>query len=67
MITTTSVWNPTTEAAAEAIGVGFGGQNQGEEKPTPTRSILSLYIDFPVPHQFKTFNVTQCMVAYLRY
>lgn len=67
MITTTSVWNPTTEAAAAAIGEGIGEQNQGEEKPTPTRSILSLYIDFSVSHQFKTFNVTQCMIAYLRY
>lgn len=65
MITTTSGWNPTTEvAAAAAIGVGVGGQNPGKENPTPTSSILGLYIDFPVSHQFKIFNVTQCMVAY---
>lgn len=37
------------------------------KKTTPTRGILSLNIEFPVSHQFTTLNVTEWMVAYLRW
>lgn len=32
----------------------------------PNKGILSLYIEFPVSHQFETLNDTQWMGAHLR-